>query len=231
MKATTSRRAAWLLRLVLGVLLLGVVAAALAPLYGIDLRQVLSRDPPKADYAWLRQGLGEARKLARAAAKDVRRGSTLAAANALEQAILYSRASARGTGTQPIPPEIREQLEPYFPQHMLDRVRWAFPNPNLDLGSAVAAWYRREGGAVTLQDTIVYSTPRASRSRFLWAHELTHALQYEELGLRDFARIYVTNPQLLEQQAWDNARRIVRELQQSETRSARSHFPTGTHPA
>ena len=92
-------------------------------------------------------------------------------------------------------------------------MRWAYSNQYLDLGTVVTAWYRSHGGAVTLEDTIIYSTPYAASRRFLWAHELTHAMQYDELGLANFARIYVTNPQLLEEQAWENARRIERAIQ------------------
>ena len=140
------------------------------------------------------------------------------AARALEQAIRYSRASARSTGTEPIPPRIRERLEGYFPEHILDEVRWAFPNRYLDLGTLVA-WYKAEGGAVTLVDTIVYASRVGAGSEYLWAHELTHAMQYEELGLRDFARIYITHPELLERQARDNGNRIVRELRARDPRA------------
>lgn len=168
-------------------------------------------DPPRADYTWLRRELSNAEDVAEHLLGDARRSGNLAAAKALERAILASRASALSTGTEPVPPAIREQLEDYFPQDVLGDVRWAFPNSYLDLGSLVA-WYKAEGGAVTLQDTIVFASRAGLESEYLWAHELTHVLQYEELGLEDFARIYATNPELLEKQARDNANRIVRDI-------------------
>lgn len=200
-------------------LLAGVIAAAIAitgaTIHAGGFRQLLASDPPRADYDWLRRGLRQAEDVADAALKGTRQAGRRAAVEALKSAIRYSRASARSTGTEPIPEAIREQLQDFFPDHILDDVHWAYSNQYLDLGTVITAWYRAEGGAVTLEDTIIFSTPYAASRRFLWAHELTHAVQYDELGLADFARIYVTNPKLLEDQAWENARRIERAIQRS----------------
>jgi hypothetical protein len=218
-RGASSRR--WI-KFLLGLAVVGLTGSGVAVVSAGGLREVLAGDPSKMDYKRLRQGLDWAEDLADRASRGTGRASTLAAARALERAILYSRSRARRTGTHPIPPEIRDQLEDYFPEYILDEVRWTYPNKDLDLGSAVAAWYGSEGGAVTLRDTIVFS-PRngAVASRYLWAHELTHALQYHELGMNDFARVYVTNPRLLERQAWDNADQIVLQLQR-DARSAAS---------
>jgi hypothetical protein len=203
-----------LLKILLSLVLVMGAGFAVASAIVSGPRALLARDPPRMDYSRLRQGLGEAAKVARGALNGTRRAARLASAVSLEKAILYSRASARRTRTEPIPAEIREQLEDYFPEHILDEIRWAFPNEYFDLGTVVAAWYGSEGGAVTLRDTIVFSTAHGAGNRYLWAHELTHAVQYDELGTADFAKVYVTNPKLLEQQAWANADAIVRDLQQ-----------------
>src|SRR5690606_37525796 len=94
--------------------------------------------------------------------------------------------------------------------------------------SVISAWYKAEGGAVTLVDTIVFSSRYGASRRFLWAHELTHVMQYRELGIEDFARVYVTNPQLLERQAWDNARRIVIAIQRNARRAAEARSSGGS---
>ena len=206
------------LKVVVALLLLSAAGFAVASFIAGGPRELLARDPPLADYTWLRQGLARAEELSDQALKGTRRSGRIAAARALEQAIRYSRASARSTGTEPIPPRIRERLEGYFPEHILDEVRWAFPNRYLDLGTLVA-WYKAVGGAVTLVDTSVYASRVGAGSEYLWAHELTHAMQYEELGLRDFARIYITHPELLERQARDNGNRIVRELRARDPRA------------
>lgn len=206
-------RSRWLLKVLLAIVITAAVALGAAVTRAGGWGPLFALDPPRADYDWLRSGLQRAENATEAALKGTRQASRRAAANALQRAIRYSRASARSTGVQPIPEDIREQLQDFFPEHILDDVRWAYSNQYLDLGTVVTAWYRSHGGAVTLEDTIIYSTPYAASRRFLWAHELTHAMQYDELGLADFARIYVTNPQLLEQQAWENARRIERAIQ------------------
>lgn len=213
-----TRRSHSLLGLALaGIVVVGAGVAGVISAAG-GLPELLARDPPRMDYAWLRRGLAEAEQTSDRLARDTSQASTLAAARALQSAILYSRASARRTGTKPVPATIRTQLAPYFTHELIANVRWAYPNEIPDLGSAIAAWYGRHGGAITLRDTIVFSTPYAASSRYLWAHELTHVMQFEELGVADFTRIYTVDPQVLEQQAWDNARRIEQDLQRMERR-------------
>jgi len=207
------------LTFVLALLLLAAGGFAVASILAGGPRELLARDPARADYTWLRQGLSRAEELSDSALDGTRRSGRLAAARALERAIRYSRASARRTGTETIPAPIRERLEGYFPEHLLDKVRWAFPNRYLDLGTLVA-WYKAEGGAVTLQDTIIYASRVGVESEYLWAHELTHAMQYEELGLRDFARVYTTHYGVLEKQARDNGNRIVRDLRARDRRGS-----------
>ena len=189
-----------------------------------DPLEFLAGDPKRSDYTWLREELAYAEDIAEGALSAGRRRGTLAAAKALEQAIRASRASARSTGTEPIPEDIQKQFRDYFPKSVLEEVRGAFPNRYLDLGSLVA-WYNAEGGAVTLNDTIVYASPRAAESEYLWAHELTHVMQYNELGLDDFCRVYVTNSELLERQARENANRIIHDIR-SRSRSRSAPTPT-----
>jgi hypothetical protein len=43
----------------------------------------------------------------------------------------------------------------------------------------------------------------------LWAHELTHVMQYERWGADGFARRYLENYQAVEKEAIDNANRFV----------------------
>jgi hypothetical protein len=214
-----------LLRVAGGAALLLVSVVLVILLQGGDPRNLLRREPPKANYTWLRQGLAAAAEAADRTATVTNRGSTIAAARALERAILYSRSSARRTGTQPVPSVFREEFADYFPRHVLTDTRWALSNRNIDLGTAIEAWYGHTGGAVTLRDTIVFSTRNAASTPLLWAHELTHVMQYEELGVEQFTRIYVSNPELIERQARDNAVRIivdVRRRRAAEEAAARS---------
>jgi hypothetical protein len=174
---------------------------------------LLEEEPERGNYDAIERTLERAEDAARPAAQAIGERASEMAANTLTRAIQHSRANARRSGLQPIPPEVKADLQYYFSKDLLERVRWTQVGPELDLGSLVAAWYRSEGGAVTLQDVIVYSHPDMARNRTLWAHELTHALQYEKLGLADFARVYLTNHEVLEQQARENAARITSEIQ------------------
>lgn len=177
-----------------------------------DFRKNVGFSPAPEGYGWLTTGLDRARTTAETTGEGVTQVKRRGASVALERAIRHSRANARRLGVRPIPAHVRKVLTPYFPADTLNQVHWTLAKRQLDLGTLVAAWYRREGGAVTLGETIVYSDPATSSNELLWAHELTHVMQYEELGIRGFARLYVANYQLIEQQAWANTRRIAGEL-------------------
>ncbi len=147
------------------------------------------------------------------AAKMSAKRTNDAAALALAQSIAYSRRSALAADARPIPPAIREALKGHFPDDVLDDVRWTLAGQRVDLGSALARWAINEG-AVTMDDVVVFSREKGARSIALWAHELTHVVQYRELGVRNFARLYTTNWRLLEQRARTNAGEILRSIKQ-----------------
>jgi len=65
-----------------------------------------------------------------------------------------------------------------------------------------------------MDDVVVFSREQGSRSVLLWAHELTHVVQYRELGVRDFARLYTSNWRLLEDRARSNAGQVLRAIQE-----------------
>lgn len=130
---------------------------------------------------------------------------------ALAQAIRFSRRQAYTASPQPIPPDIAEALKSYFPSHTLRRVRWTTAGRRISLGTVLAGWYYREG-AVTLDEVVVFSNPNTAKDVQLWAHELVHVRQYEEVGIDRFARLYVGFWPVLERQARDNAAIIAREV-------------------
>jgi hypothetical protein len=65
---------------------------------------------------------------------------------------------------------------------------------------------------VTLDDVIVFKTEDASKNRRLFAHELAHVDQYQELGIGEFARRYAADPDPLEKEASRKARRVMRSV-------------------
>jgi Domain of unknown function (DUF4157) len=197
---------------VLSVVIVLIAAAAVAVGSSADLRRAVGWTRIHPGYQWLHSGLDQASASAELALTGSRRQAVRSAAEVLRSAILYSRANVRRGRAEPIPEAVKKVLAPFFPGDTLQTVRWSVAGDRLDLGSAVAAWYRSEGGAVTLKDTIVFSDRRTASDIVLWAHELTHVLQFEQLGVRDFARLYAVNYLALEDQARINAGRIERRL-------------------
>jgi hypothetical protein len=78
-----------------------------------------------------------------------------------------------------------------------------------------------EGYAITLDDLIVFPDAQAAQDPVLWAHELTHVLQYENMGVESFANVYtLTLGQNLEAQARDWENRVAQALQSGQAQYA-----------
>ena len=139
--------------------------------------------------------------------KDVGQALLNPAAPALATAIRFSRGQALNRGVQPIPASVRQELAPYFPAQLLDKVRWTTAG-GISIDGALKNWFNQEG-AVTLDEVIVFSSANLSTDLELWAHELTHVLQYSQLGVDTFAFQYTFNFEGFEAQARQNAGRIA----------------------
>lgn len=139
-------------------------------------------------------------------------------APALAASIRYSRQQALSGRTHPIPAHIQKLLSPYFHPEVMRAVRWTTPH-GLNLGTVVAGWFYREG-AVTLDNVVVFSQARFARDWRLWAHELTHVMQYRAFGVDGFARRYLTDWSRLEGEALEN-RAIVTKLVRTRARIGR----------
>ena len=130
------------------------------------------------------------------------------AAQALATAIRESRRQALGRGADPIPPRIRAALEPYFTTQILDKARWTMAG-GISLDGMMKQWFYLDG-AVTFGEVIAFSDATdAQEDVELWAHELTHVNQYEELGIEAFSSQYVRDFSNMESQASSNASRIM----------------------
>jgi len=113
---------------------------------------------------------------------------------------------------RPMPATIRRQLAPFFPRTVLEKVRYATewdPGadtlPSLFLGSDPKA-------AMTLGDVILFRDAQGVADPLLWAHELTHVLQYQRLGITAFATQYLQQGWELEVEAIAKADAIGRQL-------------------
>ena len=121
--------------------------------------------------------------------------------------IRASKRDAIAAGVEPIPWTIRDRLEGYFPSSLLDRVRF-----RIGIGNefALPANVFRSGmRGIALEEVIVFRPGTSLDDLWLWAHELTHVVQYDQLGTDEFARSYVFDSNSLEMAANANADRYA----------------------
>jgi hypothetical protein len=142
---------------------------------------------------------------------DMREAILDRAGPALAAAIRESRTQALERGVTAIPPQIRAALDPYFPALILDKARWT-TSGGISLDGVLTNWFALEG-AITLGEVIAFTdAAEAQEDVELWAHELTHVMQYEELGIDTFAYEYVRDFSSIEHQASSNASRIMADV-------------------
>jgi hypothetical protein len=127
------------------------------------------------------------------------------AGDALAFALRQAKAQA-SFGAQPIPPYIRQVLQPYFPPDILNSVRFnTFDRARIGLDSAVMM-LNNDVAAITLEDITVFRNQADAQTAYLlWAHELTHVIQFRSRGIDTFANMYTTNSWVLENEAKDRA--------------------------
>ena len=117
-------------------------------------------------------------------------GQAQAGAPAFEQWLNQSRNTASG-GASPIPPHIRQQLQGFYDDDILNRARFKIGDGGVFNLASLSIQY---GGAaaVTLIDVIVFKNAGdAYNNPILWSHELKHVQQFRNWGVRDFAIRYL----------------------------------------
>jgi hypothetical protein len=130
-------------------------------------------------------------------------------AGALAARIDSARRQAIADGVRPVPPLVYRALLGYFAATLLQKCRFA-------LGSARAlrvpglACGDGEMAAVTLGDVVLFKDAGAAAYDLtLWAHELTHVLQYQRWGVEGFAERWLRDRAAVEKEAVDNANRFA----------------------
>jgi hypothetical protein len=128
-------------------------------------------------------------------------------ARTFESALVRSRDAAR-VNAQPIPDHIRAGLKTFFPDEMLDEVRYTVGDTT---PAGLAGFAMRNGNAVavTLVDTIVFKDEKDVKNLALWAHELHHVEQYREWGVAGFASRYAFGWETVEADARARALEFV----------------------
>lgn len=142
--------------------------------------------------------------------KDVENMATASLVFALRQA----RDDANASGTQPIPLHIRAQLEPWYDFAVLDAARYQVGNEQ-QISAANALLQNPDVNAVTLIDTVIFRrSTDAEDNVALWAHELKHVQQYQQLGVEEFARRYTRNYDELEAPAYKIEAEVAKALRE-----------------
>jgi len=92
---------------------------------------------------------------------------------------------------------------------LLQRTRYGIAPDKGALSLPTLAFSYGDAAAITLVDVVLYRDERvAQQDLVLWAHELTHVVQYQRWGLDGFAARYVRDRNAVEKEARDNAARF-----------------------
>jgi uncharacterized protein DUF4157 len=126
----------------------------------------------------------------------------------LEKWIVTCRDQALEDGTRPMPPSIKERLGGFFPNTLLDRVRyrvgWGDRRP---MQSSLFRLLNAK--AVSFDSVVVFRDAGTAADPVIWAHELAHAQQYDRWGTREFAERYMRDHHAVESEAWEIAARYT----------------------
>lgn len=134
------------------------------------------------------------------------------AASGLAGWLKLSRDTAAAGDVQPIPLDIRVQLEPYYDFQVLDAVRYKVGDPQ-QVDAATAMLQNPDVNAVTLVDIIVFRHAEDAHNNVaLWAHELKHVQQYQQWGIEEFATRYTRDYNAVEAPAYEIQAQVKKAL-------------------
>ena len=118
------------------------------------------------------------------------------------------RRQAMEEGTQPMPRATKEQLVGFFPEMLLNRVRYRIGWSQRQ--TVESGLFRlSDARAVALIDVLVFRDDAVAADPVIWAHELAHVQQYDQWGPLEFARRYLRDPGAIESDAWVVAARYT----------------------
>ncbi|UVM64411.1 DUF4157 domain-containing protein [Pseudomonas sp. B21-009] len=151
----------------------------------------------------LKENIEPYKQLEEGASNTVREPLVQASAPILQEMIARSRDDAISAGVEPIPLNIRKNLQGFIPDSILNMAKFRVQGGG-DLSLQVNSIRYGDAQAITLDYVIVFKdTNDALYNPSLWAHELTHVIQYQNWGIRDFAIKYLRNSNSVEEDAYD----------------------------
>jgi hypothetical protein len=106
--------------------------------------------------------------------------------------IIASRDAVMATGGQPIPARLLKKLRRWYPDDLLNAVRWtSLRGPIKQLLQDSQMNFDGETLAITMIDVVIFRNDALANDGALWAHELYHVQQYREWGVFGFAKKWV----------------------------------------
>ena len=131
------------------------------------------------------------------------------AGKALAALIESARRQAIADGVSAIPPAIYRALLGFFPADLLNRVRYAVGGAEPLTLPSLAFTYG-DAVAMTLGEVVLFKSAKdAANDARVWAHELTHVMQYQRWGIDGFADRYVRDSAAVEKEAVDAEKRFA----------------------
>ena len=113
---------------------------------------------------------------------------------AVATGIIAGRDMVKIEGGRPIPAHLRKILRRWYPDDLMDSVRWTTVRGAVRQYLQEARMnFESDTLAVTLIDVVIFRNDKLAEDGTLWAHELYHVQQYRRWGVFGFARKWVEN--------------------------------------
>jgi hypothetical protein len=117
-------------------------------------------------------------------------------------AIADGRNAALKNGTKRMPLDVRVQLQPYFGESLLDSVRYTTDSKLYNGLLPGIALHQGGAGAITLVNVVVFKDAAKAFNIRIWAHEMFHVKQYDDMGLTEFSATYTLDHNAIERPAY-----------------------------
>jgi hypothetical protein len=136
--------------------------------------------------------------------------ATNPAAMALAKALRNLNQQARN-GCRPVPADVYQVIGGYF-RGVIEGVCYnTFDNGRFALDTAVTLLNQDIDG-LTADNVIVFRNESEAHKWKIWAHELTHVMQFRNRGIDTFANDYINNSPQLEEDARIHADQVAQQV-------------------
>ncbi|MDO9111637.1 MAG: DUF4157 domain-containing protein [Desulfatirhabdiaceae bacterium] len=111
--------------------------------------------------------------------------------------IIASHDAVIAGGGRPIPAHLRKKLRRWYPDELLNAVRWtSIREPMQRFLQDAQMNFDADTLAITVINAVIFRNDDLANDGALWAHELYHVQQYRDWGVFSFAKRWVDNPSL-----------------------------------